>query len=308
MTKKRTNSTWNIILIIAAVFALISVGFLIRGVIGQKEAEVAATEPPVPTEAPSYTMMESFESHVDQGISEAQDAALNTKKVFWIPEDAEIAPKPNESCYGQTDDPTSLQWLLDKAADLLDGQELVFSTNVEICPNTVINYYLDDSIFVITWQEVYKKYVYTFSEVKINHPSQFRRYLAGNEYDSDYFKEHIISEYNWVLPNNYTNEDIAELYDELNATIRLLEDYQGETNDNYQLAFGANEFNNRTTRYSIVAYDYGYSTDVERHEQVGNVERHIHYGDYAQSDLFDIELEWIENDIEYNSEYNEEDE
>ena len=93
MTKNRTNSTWNIILIIAAVFALISVGFLIRGVIGQKEAEVAATEPPVPTEAPSYTLMESFESHVEQGIAEAQDAALNTKKVFWIPENAEIPPK-----------------------------------------------------------------------------------------------------------------------------------------------------------------------------------------------------------------------
>ena len=131
---------------------------------------------------------------------------------------------------------------------------------------------------------------------------------GAREYDFDFFKEHIISEYNWVLPNNYTEEDIADLYDELNATICLLEEYQGETGDNYQLAFGANEFNNRTTEYSIVAYDYGYSTGVDRDEQVGNVESHIHYGDYSQSDLFDIELEWIENDIEYNSEYNEEEE
>lgn len=130
----------------------------------------------------------------------------------------------------------------------------------------------------------------------------------AREYDFDFFKEHVISEYNWVLPNNYTEEDIADLYDELNATICLLEEYQGETGDNYQLAFGANEFNNRTTKYSIVAYDYGYSTGVDRDEQVGNVERHIHYGDYSQSDLFDIELEWIENDVEYNSEYYEGDE
>lgn len=130
----------------------------------------------------------------------------------------------------------------------------------------------------------------------------------AREYDLDFFKEHAVSEYNWVLPNNHTDEDIEELYDELNATICLLEEYQGETGDNYQLAFGANEFNNRTTKYSIVAYDYGYSTDVDRDEQVGNVESHIHYGDYSQSDLFDIELKWIENDIEYNSEYNEEEE
>ena len=117
----------------------------------------------------------------------------------------------------------------------------------------------------------------------------------------DYFKENIVSEYSWVLPSNYTDEDIEDLYDEFNATIYRLEDYQGETNDNYQLAFGANEFNNRTTKYSIVAYDYGYTTEVSRKEQVGDIESHIHYGDYAQSDLFDIELEWIENDIEYDS-------
>lgn len=128
------------------------------------------------------------------------------------------------------------------------------------------------------------------------------------ERDFDYFKKNVISEYDWVLPNEYAEEDIAELYDEVRATVCLLEDYQGKTGDNYQLAFGANEFNNRTTKYSVVAYDYGYSTDVDRDEQVGNVESHIHYGDYSQSDLFDIELEWIENDIEYNSEYNEEEE
>lgn len=128
------------------------------------------------------------------------------------------------------------------------------------------------------------------------------------EYDFDYFKDNVISEYSWILPNNYTEDDIGDLYNEIRTTVHLLEDYQGETSDNYQLAFGANEFNNRTTKYSVVAYDYGYSTGVERHEQVGSVERHIHYGDYSQSDLFDIELEWIENDIEYNSEYNEEEE
>ena len=124
--------------------------------------------------------------------------------------------------------------------------------------------------------------------------------------DFDYFKKNVISEYNWILPSNYTDEDIEELYDEINTIIHFLDCCQGETGDNYQLAFGANEFNNRTTRYSIVAYDYGYNLEVSRKEQVGNVESHIHYGDYAKSDLFDIELEWIENDIEYSNDYDEE--
>lgn len=221
MTKERNNSIWTIILIITIIFSLASVGFLVAGLISNKAAEAAATEPPAPTAPPSYTIMESFDSVVNDRITESYDAAHGVKKAFWIPETAEIAPKPNESCYGQTDDLTSLQWLLDKASDLLDGQELVFSTNVEICPYSVVTYYLDDSIFVITWQEVFEKYVYTFSEVKISHPSQFRRYLAGNEYDSDY--SHSVSRM-----GNMTNAVVASSADFYRGRNHGIIVYQGE--------------------------------------------------------------------------------
>jgi exopolysaccharide biosynthesis protein len=40
-------------------------------------------------------------------------------------------------------------------------------------------------MFAVTWQEVHDGSVYTFSEIKVNHPSQFRRHLAGGEYGSD---------------------------------------------------------------------------------------------------------------------------
>ena len=100
------------------------------------------------------------------------------------PDAAQVAPEPNPDCYGQTDDPASLQWLLDEAAFLLDGQELYFSTDVELFEGSLVNYYLDDTIFAITWKEVHDGSVYTFSEVKVNHPSQFRRHLAGGEYGS----------------------------------------------------------------------------------------------------------------------------
>jgi len=40
-------------------------------------------------------------------------------------------------------------------------------------------------MFAVTWQEVHDDSVYTFSEIKVNHPSQFRRHLAGGEYGSD---------------------------------------------------------------------------------------------------------------------------
>lgn len=221
MSKGRTKLFWNIILILTALFALASIGILAAGFISHKQEEVTVTEPPAPTEAPSYTIMETFDSLMEGTIAESYDAAVNVKKVFWIPDDAELAPKPNESCYGQTDDPASLQWLLDEASEILDGQELEFSTETEIFPGSTITYYLDDSIFVITWQEVYEKYCYTFSEIKISHPSQFRRYLAGNEYDSDY--AHSVSRM-----CNMTNAVLAASADFYRGRNHGIIVYQGE--------------------------------------------------------------------------------
>lgn len=106
------------------------------------------------------------------------------KVIYEIPAGTQVAPEPNQECFGETDDPTSLQWLLDQAATILDGQELFFSTDVELYPGSVVSYYLDETIFAITWKQVQDGGVYTYSEVKVNHPSQFRRHLSGGEYGS----------------------------------------------------------------------------------------------------------------------------
>lgn len=224
MTKKNKHIIWNIILIISIIFALVSIGFLASRFFSNtaaEESQPAETEAVAPAEPQRYEIIESFDSAVTAQISESYDAACEIKKVFWIPDDAEIAPKPNESCYGQADDPASLDWLLEKASGLLDGQELIFSTDTEIFPNSTITYYLDESIFVITWQEVYEKYCYTFSEVKISHPSQFRRYLAGNEYDSDY--AHSVSRM-----CNMTNAVLASSADFYRGRNHGIIVYQGE--------------------------------------------------------------------------------
>lgn len=184
MTKNSSCFKWNIALIVAILFALASVGFLATEIVASRPVPPEPTEPP--TEPASYTIMDNFDTMVNEHIAAAHDATYEVDRVFWIPESAESAPKPNTSCYGEATDPKSLQWLLDEAAEILDGQELLFSTETEIFPGSKITYYLDESIVVITWQEVLDNYLYTLSEVKITHPSQFRRYLGGNEYNSDY--------------------------------------------------------------------------------------------------------------------------
>lgn len=107
------------------------------------------------------------------------------RKLYWIEEGTQAAPKPNPDGYGYSDDPVVLQQVVDQAAWLLDGQELYFRPDVELFQGSQVKYYMDDSIFAITWKEVHDGSVYTFSEVKIGHPSQFRRFLAGGEYGSE---------------------------------------------------------------------------------------------------------------------------
>lgn len=209
------------ILIISAVFAGISLAFLIFGVVSRLPAAPEATEPPVPTEALHAEIMEAYDAIVGDAVVQAYEAAREVPKVYWIAEDAQVAPMPNPACYGETDDPTSLQWLLDEASEVLNGQDLVFHTEIVIAPLSTITYYLDNSIFVITWQEVRDNYVYTFSEVKVTHPSQFRRYLAGNEYDSG----HIYSVLNMYGMVNAVMASSADYYLGRNHGIIV---YEGE--------------------------------------------------------------------------------
>ncbi len=108
------------------------------------------------------------------------------KKVFWLKDEDLVAPEPDQSKFGETEDPASLGWLLEEAADLLEGQTMYFNPETtQIIQGTKVRYYLDDTILSITWKETHNYSVYTFSEVKIAHPSQFRRFLAGGEYGSE---------------------------------------------------------------------------------------------------------------------------
>lgn len=137
------------------------------------------------SEAVDKAVMDSYDMWMTNEISNALDGVLAIEKVYWLNDDDLIAPMPDQSRYGTSTDPTELQWLLDEAAELLDIEEFIFSTEVVIRPGTEINYYLDETIFAITWEEDHHNCAYTFAEVKIAHPSQFRRFLAGGTYGSD---------------------------------------------------------------------------------------------------------------------------
>ena len=118
-------------------------------------------------------------------IPEQEIQVEPVRKVYWIEEDVLVAPEPDQSKFGKTIDNEELKQVLADARWLLDSQETYFDPEAERYEACAVNYYLDDSIFAVTWQEVHDGSVYTFSEIKVSHPSQFRRYLADGEYGSD---------------------------------------------------------------------------------------------------------------------------
>ena len=129
-------------------------------------------------------MMDRFDTSLTNRLSEALDGVLSIEKVYWLSDDDKVAPEPDQTKFGSTKDPSSLGWLLEEASDILDGQETTFQLTTKIAPKSKVNYYLDDSIFAVTWKQVMSGGMYTISEVKIKHPSQLRRFLSGGEYGS----------------------------------------------------------------------------------------------------------------------------
>ena len=136
--------------------------------------------------------MDRFDMFMTNQVSSALDGILNIEKVYWLSDADLVAPEPNPAGYGTAASAAELGWLLEEAKDLIDGQDMLFSTETQIWEGDQIYYYYDETILVITWKEIIDNCTYTFSEVKIAHPSQFRRFLADGEFGSG--KQYVTTE------------------------------------------------------------------------------------------------------------------
>lgn len=141
----------------------------------------------------TFDLMGKYDMYMTNASSTALDGVLSIKKVYWLSDTDITAPEPDQSKYG-SGAASELQSLLDDgtARELLDGQDTLFSTDIETFNNTDVTYYLDDTILAITWKQVFEGAVYTISEVKIADASQLRRFLAGGEFGSD--KQYLTTE------------------------------------------------------------------------------------------------------------------
>ena len=147
------------------------------------------------------SMKSSGASEAPGGTDALEQTVPPVRKQYWIEEGTLVAPEPNQSLFGRTADRAELEQVLKDAKWILDGQTTYFQPDQQLYEDSIVQYYLDDSIFAITWQEVHDGSVYSFSEIKVSHPSQFRRHLAGGEYGSDmqYLTTEMAAEVNAVV-------------------------------------------------------------------------------------------------------------
>ena len=217
--RKMTTGLWILFILLGLVVVPVSSWLTVR-LMGSVYENVGRPKQTVQTKAADMQILENFEDVVSDRISavrssmrpddleELPQELLPTeetlppiRKQYWLEEDTLVAPEPDQSRFGRTTDPDELAQVLQDARWLLDGQATYFQPDQQLYEDSVVRYYLDDSIFAITWQEVHDGSVYTFSEIKVSHPSQFRRHLAGGEYGSDmqYLTTEMAAEVNAVV-------------------------------------------------------------------------------------------------------------
>ena len=165
---------------------LIAVGCL--GLTGVLVATVALTggdaDSRQSAQSIDLAIMDRYDMYIAHQKSNALEGVMEVDKVYWLSDSDPVAPEPDQSKFGTAASPAELGWLLEEAAKILDGQDTYFSTELVTAPNSQVLYYLDETIFAVTWKQVVGNTMYTVTEVKIAHPTQFRRFLAGGEYGS----------------------------------------------------------------------------------------------------------------------------
>ena len=161
--------------------SLLLVGMLLANMITAMGSGSATTA----RGASDVAIMDRYDMFMTNKISSALEGVLNIEKVYWLSDNDEVAPKPAAENFGTADDPKDVMWLLEEAADLIDGRELTFNENVDLWEHGKVHYYYDETILVIFWQQLMDGTVHNVAEVIVADASQFRRGLAGGEFGSD---------------------------------------------------------------------------------------------------------------------------
>jgi len=145
-----------------------------------------------------------FSQQVEDQLSDVLEGILPIRRVYRLSDSTLVAPKANPACYGEVSSPEEMLPVIAQAEVLLDGQSTFFTGKTPVREDRPIRYYLDDTLFTVTWKQPVADSLYTFAEVKIAHASQFRRFFSRGRYGSSVFftPTHMSRSVNAVLASS----------------------------------------------------------------------------------------------------------
>ena len=131
-------------------------------------------------------------ARLDDGLNNSKANALSDiayiPRHYSIPEHDTVAPKPQESNFGSVH-PSEAAQVMDiveqaRSSGLLEGQDLIFSPDLNFRQDTDIEYYYDETILTILWKEIIDGSTVSCCEVKVADASQFRRKFVDDTFGS----------------------------------------------------------------------------------------------------------------------------
>ena len=173
--------------LLSLIFAVVSVGVLAWSLLNlHPDTTVGSSEGSRPQGSINLV------SRLDDGLNNSKANALRDityiPRHYSIPEGDTVAPKPQEAGFGSVS-PANAAQILDvieeaRKSGLLEGQDLIFSPDLNFRPDTDIQYYYDETILAILWKELIDGNTVSCCEVKIADASQFRRKFVDDTFGS----------------------------------------------------------------------------------------------------------------------------
>ena len=135
-------------------------------------------------------------SLADPDAAVAELFAAATKELRYVPKHYAIETgalagcEPIEENFGSTRDKAVIRALLERpeARALIGDQPLAWSEDVALLEGSEINYYLDETILALNWQELTANAVGTYSEVFVADGSQLVRRVTGDDGKAQKYK------------------------------------------------------------------------------------------------------------------------
>lgn len=147
-------------------------------------AVLLRSQPAQQADCADFQVLDYFESRMETVRNGASREVLISKPSYTLQDSQLVAPRPDADGYGRVSLASGMASVLKKANSLLPMDTALFTVDTDTLEGAPVLYYLDETVFAVTWKQLIGDCVYTFSEVKIAHPSQLRRFFSDGRFGS----------------------------------------------------------------------------------------------------------------------------